>query len=214
MNAALRRRIVSAMPKILCVIANDWRIGIPGPHIGAQNDFRRLIIAGICKIAEPEPLPPYRVQERIKRAANHLKRARQAVDCPAIDAALKHVEALQPPAQITRKQRAAALACELLVDWGAYGPTLADNGPYVRLASLLLATATGDRGRDLKRACMAHIKTLQDAPPLHWPDTERNYGLPTPEFKRRLCDDVMSEHERRQAAIEKWPPLLQIIENS
>ena len=186
--------------------------------IGDHDDFRQLIVAGIWRIAALEPVPPHIARQRIERAASHLRRSQQVLNglgageaIRGIDAALKQVEAFTPP-KTSRKQLAAKLAYDLLSDWGAWPPSLADDGTYVRLTALLHLVATGKRDSDPKRACLAHVKVRNDAQ-LEQPfDTGRHSGHPTPEAAQRLWPDVVELHERRKASIAKWPPLHQVID--
>ena len=230
--STLRQRILDAMPEILLLVANEQR----GIGTGGDGDFRHLVVEGIRRIAELDGTTPYRLRQARNRVAKDAKRlqlslkklppAAQAGNQDGLDwlsrlaAQADNVpEAKKGKAPTHRKQLAASLACDLLLDYGGHTPTLTKGGPYLTLAGLLYKTATGRDG-DLENACSKHfasLKTSDEPEPLDLTARHlRSLGptSPMPSSLLALIErDRAKERQRRIAAARSWPPLQQIIDD-
>lgn len=100
-----------------------------------------------------------------------------------------------------RKRIAADCAFDLLNKWFGPEPTLTEGDVYFRLASLLFEIATGQKGKDLSRACLNHFAALEaddfyDAKKRQEIRRQAKYDKP-PEWAREVKKEWAREVKKR-----------------
>ena len=230
-RSQLRQRIIAEMPDILEQIAGEGRpVGLY-----RDDDFRPAVVRRIVEIAELEAMPRHAARRAFDLVDQHVRRLRLSIgrlpatarslvefEIRGLEDARTSVEMETGRTEARRKRLAAEAAFDLLTDHGSKAPTLFGEGPYVRLADLLFLVATGKSG-DTRKSCARHFDDLKKADDVDFrskrrgPRGKRGTGnipawLTAETASGHLEAEAARERWRRRAAIAKWPPLEQVVD--
>lgn len=222
---ALRKRIIANMPAILKLMDIEHR----HPPIGIDHDFRPEIVGYIKRIAKLKASSPSQARRAYLAVEKNVKGLKQSIarlppaaqyfvkfEIEGLDVAESQIKNQTGRTAVQQKRIAAEDAHDLLLEYGGDVPTLTKAAPYIELANLLYLVATGKNG-DLKKHCSQHVANLK----ADGFNSLRKRG-PRPAYRKDDGDIPLKKystaeyaeqrHQRRKAAIAKWPPLAQIVD--
>ena len=215
------------MPAILDLMDIEHR----HPPIGIDHDFRPEIVGYIKRIANLKASSPSQARRTFDAVFKNVEGLKRSIarlppniryfvkfEIEGLDVTESQIKNQTGRTAVQQKRIAAEVAHDLMLEYGGDVPTLTKQAPYIYLANLLYLAATGKNG-DLKKHCSQHVADLKadgfnslrkrGPRPAHRKDAG-NF----PEYLKKYstAEYVEQRHQRRKAAIAKWPPLAQIVD--